>query len=409
MFVASDHRTREILLVIEAEIATVQLIAQVLRHLESRGELHWRMRPVAEVTADDLGPETFPLIVRSCNLDAQLLASRLSASGIPYGFYLDDNFWEIEPTTELGRYYAAPSTRRRLESIVRGAEVVIAATEPLRDYVARFTPRAIQLDSFYDFGLVAPQLDPAPQRPTVRGGFAASQHRGDDLKLILPAVLDALALHRDLEFEVVGAEVPGLPDGTRIRSFPYQDSYTAYTRFQRSRQWDFGLAPLGPAASNLYKTDNKYREYAALGIPGIYQDAAPYARVEDGVTGLLAGGPRTWREAIEMLYQDRELRLAIREHARRDAEARVSLAAVAPGWGEVLRAMPTRGDDPRNLERFRSLGRAHPISRLRERLAALAGVAREEYAAHGLASTVRRTWRFALKRLRTPRRKSGRP
>ncbi|PZQ89721.1 MAG: hypothetical protein DI534_07970 [Leifsonia xyli] len=404
MFVEGTQSTREILLIVEAEIATVQLITQVLSHLERDGELSWRMRSVAEVTADDLGADTFPLIVRSCNHAAFLLSTRLRASGIPFGFYLDDNFWAIEPTTELGRYYAAPRTRRQLEAIVRGADIVIAATDPLREYLMRYTSRVVQLDSFYDFGLASAQLDPPPKRATIRGGFAASLHRGDDLSQILPAVLAALERHDHLEFEVIGAEIPGLPEDARIRCFPYQESYVDYTRFQLSRQWDFGLAPLGPAASNRYKTDNKYREYAALGIAGIYQDAPPYAKVEDGVTGVLAGGERSWDEAIGLLVGDGALRQSIRDHARRDAEERVSLAAVAPRWGAVLRSAPTIGERTERLERFRALGRAHLVPRMRERFAVLVRLAGAEYATNGLMSTVRRTGRFLLASLRGRRR-----
>ena len=50
--------------------------------------------------------------------------------------------------------------------------------------------------------------------------------------------------------------------------------------------WAIGLAPLRDSAENRAKTNNKYREYAALGIPGIYSDMPVYASsVRHGETG----------------------------------------------------------------------------------------------------------------------------
>ena len=42
-----------------------------------------------------------------------------------------------------------------------------------------------------------------------------------------------------------------VPEHPRIRWFPYQESYADYVAFQQSREWDFGLAPLGAAVDGL--------------------------------------------------------------------------------------------------------------------------------------------------------------
>jgi hypothetical protein len=288
--------------------------------------------------------------------------------------------------------------RKRLEAIVRGASPVIAATPPLRDYLLAKNEDVIQLDSFFDFSLAA-TMPARSSRKAVRGGFAASTQRGHDLRDVIDDVIAVLEEHDDVEFEIIGARDKTIPRHPRIRWFPYRPSYAEYIDFQKSRRWDFGLAPLGGAASNLFKTDNKYREYAALGIPGIYQDAAPYAGVRDGETGLIAGSGRTWREAIELLVSDPEARDRIRRNARADAKRRHSLESVAPQWGAFLEAAPEIGAD--RLERVRHEVAPPPsaMARAALRMRLLWDYGMTSVAHQGLFPTAGRTFRFLLKRI----------
>jgi hypothetical protein len=341
---------REVLLIIEGRIATVELIEQVLAYLSETTPLRTRTVQLTELSPEDFTADTFPLLVRTVDPLAMRLTAALRRARVPYGFYLDDNFWLLDPESKIGRHYRVPQVRKRLEAIVRGASPLIASTPLLRDFLRTKNENVIQLDSFFDFSFAA-AMPRRPARRALRGGFAASIQRGPDLRIVMDEVLMVLEAHDDLEFEIIGARDDSIPSHPRMRWFPYTHSYEEYIAFQRSRGWDFGLAPLGAAASNQYKTDNKYREYAALGVPGIYQDAAPYAGVRDGETGLIAGGTRSWREAMEMLIGDPALRQRIRNDARVDAEKRRGLSNVAPQWGAFFETVP--GIDASHLDRVR--------------------------------------------------------
>jgi hypothetical protein len=391
---------REILLIVEARIATVELIEQVLAYLSETTSLRTRTRLLTEVGPEDLTAETYPLLVRSVAPLAMRLTTALRHSGVDYGFYLDDNFWLLDPETEIGLHYRSPQVRRRLEAIVRGASPVIAATPLLHDYLLPKNEHVIQLDSFFDFALAA-SMPRRSARRMVRGGFAASTQRGGDLRSVIDDVLTVLEEHENVEFEIIGARDSAIPKHPRITWFPYRSSYQEYVSFQRSRNWDFGLAPLGGAASNLYKTDNKYREYAAQGVPGIYQDAAPYAAVRDGETGLIAGGSRSWREAMELLVGDAELRDRIRINARADAERRHSLANVAPQWSAFFEAAPEIGGDAARLERLRREIAPSPTAGARAVLRArlLWEYGLTSIAHRGVFATGARTVRFLAKRI----------
>lgn len=389
---------REIAIVSEANIATVQLLRRMLQHLEESQGLLWTVTLGAIFGNLTLRPEAFPLIVRSCDPEAMRLARLLHRRRIPYGFYLDDNFWLLDLETALGRHYRSAPIQRNLNWIVRHAHVVVASTPLLRDYVSRLNRHAVVLDPHVDLDLMPPLTD-LPRRRRVRAGFAGSIYRGVDLAHIAAAVMAALERHEDLEFELIGPS-GALPAHPRITAFPYQDTYAEYVELQRSREWDFALAPLGAVASNLYKTDSKFREYAAQGIPGIYEEAAPYAHVVDGVTGLLVGKRRSWDEAIELYVADEGLRSDVRRNAREEVEQRRSIAAVEGAWASFYEAMPEAGTSP-GFARARDAIEAPPSRAvrtcLRFRLLEIAGlVAIEEL---GFWATAWRTARFLRRRI----------
>jgi tetratricopeptide (TPR) repeat protein len=87
-----------------------------------------------------------------------------------------------------------------------------------------------------------------------------------------------------------------------------------YTKFLGSL--DIGLAPLLPTEYNRCRSDVKFLEYAAHGVPGIYADLEPYREtVVPGQTGLLYRTQEEFFQALNLLAGDALLRRRIRENA----------------------------------------------------------------------------------------------
>lgn len=102
-------------------------------------------------------------------------------------------------------------------------------------------------------------------------------------------------------------------------------------------KYDIMVAPLTDTIFNSVKSELKYIEYSALGIPGIYSDISPYNSViQDGKNGLLAKDSVEWEEKLEKLILDQNLRIEIVENAQRDIKENYLLKYRVDEWRNTL-------------------------------------------------------------------------
>ena len=130
----------------------------------------------------------------------------------------------------------------------------------------------------------------------------------------------------DVRLFVVGGEESRLLRSRWYEAVPLPTtgSHVAYPDFVpwlrgQSRAWDIAVAPLQDTPFNHHKSDLKYLEYSALGLPGIFSDVTPYSdSVRHDDTGLLcANTTEAWCAAIVRLAQDAALRERLATAARR--------------------------------------------------------------------------------------------
>ncbi len=328
-----DHIS--VLMVIEGEIATTQLLEQVLRASRRFG-IAYRKALLSSLTIADLDPGTVPLFVRCGDRSLRFWIKLLNDARHPYLYYLDDNFWEIQGDSPVALYYRDSEVRDTLRLAVSQAHQVLTNSEVLAVYLANLTCRVRVLPPFFDFGLIEGCARPATAE--IRIGFAGSGTRQPDLELVRPVIQPVLDHFPGAVFEFCGALPAGVEPGPGVRFFPYVDSYAEFMRFQAGRNWAIGLAPLRDTVANRAKTNNKYREYGGCGIAGLYSNVDPYRScVEHGVTGfLLDDRSESWLSAILRLAFGAEERRRVGERAAQDVRAKHCVSSVAGAWVECI-------------------------------------------------------------------------
>lgn len=324
-----------ILMVIEARIATTYLLEQIMGACRLHG-VDYDVKFLNELQVDDITPNTIPMFVRCGDPLVLFWTQLLVDANRSYIYYIDDNFWRIRGESPLAVYYRHPLVRKSLEFAVSHAETVIVNSPELATFVSRYNTRVAVLPAFFDFSLIEGVAQSASEE--IRIGFAGSPSRVDDLDLIEPLIEPVLKRFPQTFFEFAGVLPRGVVPGARVRFFPHTGDYAAYIRFQASRNWAIGLAPLVDHEANRGKTDNKYREYGACRIAGVYSNIPPYRNVvknyETGI--LIENSTESWLKALSILVESPEMRKDIGEIAFSDVKMRYDLPIVSYEWARLF-------------------------------------------------------------------------
>jgi hypothetical protein len=322
-------------MVIEGEIATTHLIERILLACEPHG-VCYRKQFLSALKIQDFLPNSIPLFVRCGEPVLEYWIDLLRRAKHPYLYYIDDNFWLIQGDSHLARYYQHPIIRRSLECAVTHASNVLTNSDELALFLGSFNCNIKMLPSFFDFSLIDSCVKQSTEE--IRIGFAGSSSRVDDLDIVRPVIFPILDAFPNAVFEFAGVMPQGIEQSDRVRFFPHTPSYSAFVRFQAERNWSIGLAPLVDSEANRCKTNNKYREYGACKIAGVYSDLQPYKRsVMPGVSGLLVeNSTEAWFAAINRLATNSLERNEIGEHAYDDVRNKHCVERVSKVWASCI-------------------------------------------------------------------------
>jgi glycosyltransferase involved in cell wall biosynthesis len=220
------------------------------------------------------------------------------------------------------------------------SDQVWAFSEPLKAKISSVRERVVVPPAIASIENIEALLSPRTGEPSVPViGYAGSRYHARDVDEIAPALLRLLEEFPTLEMEFVDAKPETLAAHPRVRHFPKLDGLDRYYAFVSKRNWTAGIAPLRRSADNDAKTDNKYREYAALGVPGVYADAPPYwGSVIDGFNGLVAHDLDDWYARLRTLIGDSRMRADIAANARADVYKRYGLQRVAERYLNLIRS-----------------------------------------------------------------------
>ena len=132
--------------------------------------------------------------------------------------------------------------------------------------------------------------------------------------------------------------------------------------------WDIGLAPMPDSEFHRGKHYNKFTEYAACGIVGVYSDLLPYrGAVEHEVSGMLCHNDSdSFYIAISRLIDEPALLAQMKKNVTALADTRFSLAQVTQDLQRELSDILQTETDRAPLNFFKQLRRID----LTERLAA---------------------------------------
>lgn len=268
------------------------------------------------------------------------------ALGKPIIYELDDNFFAMPAGTPGSQYHRDPGRLGQLERYIRGASLVRVYSDILWTRVSALNPRVHRVAGLVDWDLVP--TSPPPRSPARLRIVYATSRIADRLAAMFMAdlrrVLDTFRGRVEAWFwGYHPAELAGRPD---VHFVEFVQDYDAFFRRFAGSGFDIGVAPLPDDEFHGAKSDNKFREYAASRIAGVYSDVPVYRDcVEHGRTGLLVpAAPDAWYDAMTRLIEDGALRTGIQQEAWTYAQGRYSVAQSKAAWlGHLEAALATQG------------------------------------------------------------------
>lgn len=219
------------------------------------------------------------------------------------------------------------------EDMMRACDGIITSTEYIAKKYKKFNSKIYVCRNGIDLNRY--ELS-RPDRKTVNIGWAgATGHT----KAIMPWMNQVLAIMQQKP-ETCFVSI-GQPFADAIR--PYIDDeraisvpWAAIEQYPSAMSMiDVALAPAGAGGWYLGKSDLRWLEAGALGIP-IIANRKVYKEIEDGVTGFLAENPYMMSEKLMPLIADRELRLRIGDQAKEYVREHRSIQTMSEGWVDAF-------------------------------------------------------------------------
>lgn len=172
-------------------------------------------------------------------------------------------------------------------------------------------------------------------------GSGTLAHAEDFTSIAVPALARILNDFENVDLVLVG-HVPASEAidqfEKRVLRFPLIPSVDQYWSVLAA--CDLAIAVLAPGAASDAKSEIKWLEAAAAGIPTVMSSTATYCEIiKPGKNGLLAADSDEWYEAIASLCRDQGARLRMGRSAHDQILRDYSLDALAEVWREEFSAV----------------------------------------------------------------------
>lgn len=331
-----------VLLLYNEMIPSVRLCGyEQLVYLEAGGKIHFDHCPINNLGKKQIQWADVVIMVRSDSSYEEMLVKAFRRAEKYIIYVLDDDLLNIPPGLPSAIHYRSSEVKERIKNIMRLSNCLCSPSPViLEKYGGLFEKKMLIEEPALNTGFVNCSKD---EDGPVKIGFAGSIDRSADFETILSDVIKDLLFKykQKIQIEFMGAR-PEICTELELNHFPYEPSYEGYQQQMAKLKWDIGLAPIPDTPFHNCKHFNKYIEYGAFGIVGVYSGVMPYTRViENGRNGILCENTKeAWIEGISKLIDGFPERMRMRDAIAKDIQEVFSVYAVSELYckqaGEIL-------------------------------------------------------------------------
>lgn len=264
--------------------------------------------------------------------------------GIKIIYEIDDDLLNIDQSHPEYEYYL--KSAEIIKFILKNSNVVTVSTEKLKDKLKSFTDNIVviknTLISKWNEGSVF--LHNGTDSKLIKIGYMGTITHENDIKIIEKCITNVKNYFNKqnipVEFEFIGGSRRELNSSKQIKVPAEAVIYPDFINWlKKIVDWDIAIAPLENNPINDSKSEIKYLEYTALGLPGIYSAVGSYKEViEDGVNGILIydNTEESWTNNIINLIENKNLQIEILKNSSSNVIKDYSMDNAVNFWKKIL-------------------------------------------------------------------------
>ena len=257
-------------------------------------------------------------------------------------YEIDDNLVNMDESNPGFPYYN--KIKKDLEYFIKNSDIVTVTTENLKKDLLHLNQNIIVIPNRLITSWFEDTNHINHQNNCFKIGYMGSIYHSWDLILIKDAINNVIKYFKEKDIKIVFELIGGLNESINwANQLSVPKDKTRYFKFiqwfKNIAQWDVAIAPLEDSNLNHGKSELKYLEYSALGIPGIYSNIGPYKEnIVHEKNGLLVyeNTSEEWANSIIRLIEDENLRKEIILNSSNDIKKNYLIEKSINQWLEIF-------------------------------------------------------------------------
>jgi hypothetical protein len=236
--------------------------------------------------------------------------------------------FDFDDAIMYGAKGESPARRTRFRHMVRLSHAVLCGNEFLRSEALRYGKENV----FYVPTVVDTAVYPVKEHACAPSQIVGWMGSASTLRYLTGLTPLFTAPPKGTLFKVVADRPPGIAQDRLIF-----EKWSGDGEKRSLLSFDVGIMPVTNDLWSLGKCGLKLIQYAAAGLPSVSHPIGVSSEIiEEGETGFLRETPEGWREVLERLGGDIDLRRRMGRRARSVAEERYSLGVWGPRVAKMV-------------------------------------------------------------------------
>lgn len=231
---------------------------------------------------------------------------------------MDDNVFLVNPDSPAYDQYVPGSENVQfIREQLYKSNGIITSTEYLANIYKTVNKNTYVIPNGIDFEVWDSLNSKVKRTKKIRIGWAGGGSHNRDL-LILDGVIDVISKkYSNVEFVFLG----GYPDqwedkkSAKVKLMREWHPINIYPQKLKDLNLDIAVAPLRDNEFNRAKSNLRWLEYSALGIPTVASNVEPFKCIKDCKDGVLVTEEDEWIDAISSLIESEQMRKTVGKSA----------------------------------------------------------------------------------------------